>query len=430
MLIEFKLANFRSIGDEQVLSFVPSPAQKEHKENIWERNNYAILNAIALYGANGSGKSNILRALSMFVMLVHNSSKAASTQMLPYDPFLLREGYEQRPTMMELTFLVDGIRYRYGFEYSSTTIEREWLMRKAIGREVSLFEREGDVIEVSSGLKGSPKLIDTATEATKDNALYLSVLDMMNVDEAKSIMSWMNHMLVLDGLNTEMYQVRTVDLWKQPMYQSKIQNYLSKVGLDLQGLRVQERSLDLPQGNVREQAVLVKHAAYDKDGNRTDRMVEWNANARESEGSRKVLHMSGPILWSLANGGVLIVDEIEAKLHPIMTLNTIELFMDEKTNPNRAQLLFATHDTNLLTYAHLRRDQIYFTEKNRWESTELFSLSDFVYYQDKDGKQVPGKERPDVDKAKRYIEGRYGAIPMLGEFNEYIQSIVWQSEEK
>ena len=140
------------------------------------------------------------------------------------------------------------------------------------------------------------------------------------------------------------------------------------------------------------------------------------------------MHLSGPILWALVNGGILVVDEIEAFLHPIMTLNTIEIFLDPKSNPNKAQIVFATHDTNLLSYAKLRRDQIYFAEKNKWESTELFSLSDFKYYGERNGQTISESERPDVDKEKRYIEGRYGAIPTLGEFNQYIRSI-WQEEE-
>jgi hypothetical protein len=117
-----------------------------------------------------------------------------------------------------------------------------------------------------------------------------------------------------------------------------------------------------------------------------------------------------------ANGGILVIDEIEAAMHPIMTLNTIDLFLNQESNPNHAQLIFATHDTNLLSYSELRRDQICFVEKNRWESTELYSLSDFVYFGEKNGMFKSEKERPDTDKEKRYLEGRYGAIPVLGDF--------------
>ena len=157
------------------------------------------------------------------------------------------------------------------------------------------------------------------------------------------------------------------------------------------------------------------HRIYDSQYQETQKSIAWELNKNESPGTQKVFHLSGPILWTLINGGILIIDEIEGKLHPIMTLHTINMFLNNKTNPNHAQLIFATHDTNLLSYANLRRDQIYFTEKNPWESTEFYSLSDFIYMDKKNG--IPEKERPDTDKEKRYFEGRYGAIPVLGNFN-------------
>lgn len=170
------------------------------------------------------------------------------------------------------------------------------------------------------------------------------------------------------------------------------------------------------------------HQTYDKDGNPTGIKMSWGFEEHESEGSIKTLQMTGPIIWALANGGVLIIDEIEAKLHPILTLNVIDMFLDEKCNPKKAQLIFATHDTNLLSFAKLRRDQIYFCEKNKWESTEIFSLSDFVYFGERDGKVVEEKERKDSDKERRYMEGRYGAIPVLGKFKENIMNILWHEK--
>ena len=119
-----------------------------------------------------------------------------------------------------------------------------------------------------------------------------------------------------------------------------------------------------------------------------------------------------------------------SKLHPIITLNIIDMFLDPNCNPKHAQLIFATHDTNLLSYSKLRRDQIYFTEKNKWESTELFSLSDFVYFNEKNGEIIEEKERKDTDKERRYLEGRYGAIPFLGDFKNQINKMLWQREEE
>ena len=175
--------------------------------------------------------------------------------------------------------------------------------------------------------------------------------------------------------------------------------------------------------------VYSEHRVYDADANPTDRYIKWEFNERESSGSKKAFQFSGPILRALATGGVLIIDEIEAKLHPIMTLNTTDIFLNPRSNPNQAQLIFATHDTNLLTYSSLRRDQICFVEKNKWESTELYALSDFVYFTERKGEVFAEKERPDTDKEKRYFEGRYRAIPALGNFRNYIQDSQWQEKE-
>ena len=162
-------------------------------------------------------------------------------------------------------------------------------------------------------------------------------------------------------------------------------------------------------------SVQAVHKIYASDGKETGKILAWKFDERESKGTIKALHLSGPIISALKNGGVLIIDEIEAKMHPLITLNTINIFLNKETNPNNAQLIFATHDTNLLSYSNLRRDQIYFTEKNEWKSTEIFSLSDFIYLGET-GISKPAKERPDSDKEKRYFEGRYGAVPFLGSF--------------
>lgn len=446
MLLEFKVSNYRSIGDEQILSLVPAPKQKDHLQNIITKGRYQALNAISLYGPNGGGKSNILKAMSLLDRLVHISARTSSTTHLPYDPFLLREGWEEKPTSFEISFVSDDNRYRYGLEFTESEIIKEWLFRKSSGREVSLFEREGETIDVSSGFNGSKKIIDAAIEATRSNALFLSTCDMLNVDEAKRIMQWFKHFSMVDGLNTEIEEIQTVELWKNKEYREKIRQYLASLNLNLVDVDVTTKDFeeselpdDIPKSiksrlaktlkGKQSYTVFAKHRIYDAEAKPTDKMHTWKWEDRESSGAKKAFQLSGPVLWALANGGVLIIDEIEAKLHPIMTLNTIDVFLDKESNPNNAQLIFATHDTNLLSYSKLRRDQIYFAEKNNWESTEIFSLSDFVYFGEKSGEFKSEKERPDTDKEKRYFEGRYGAIPALGHFQKFIRKTQWQKEE-
>lgn len=437
MLIEFKVSNYRSIGEEQTISLIPAPKQKDHLENIIDNGRHQALNAIALYGPNAGGKSNLLRSMSHLDMMVQLSSRSSSTARLPFDPFLLRLGWEVRPTKFEITFVTNESRYRYGFEYNPSVIEREWLYRKSVGREVSLFERQGEVIDIGSGFKGPKKLLDAAVEATRKNALFLSTCDMLNVEEALIIMKWFLNFRTVDGLNTEMERYQTVSLWEDETYREKIKNYLALLSLNIADVDVRSKEFeeselpdDMPQHlrsrisemmtGKKSYTVFANHMIYDSEGKPGKYRESWEWEERESSGAIKALEMSGPILKTLVNGGVLIIDEIEAQLHPILTLNTINIFLDKASNPNNAQLIFSTHDTNLLTYSNLRRDQICFAEKNAWESTELYALSDFVYFGERNGKPVSEKERPDTDKEKRYFEGRYGAIPALGGFKKFI----------
>lgn len=422
MLIEFKTSNYRSIGDEQILSLLPSTKLKDYPKNILETEKYQGLNAAVLYGANASGKSNVLKAIELLNQLLYTSSKASSTTKLPYTPFLLKEGYENLPTRFEISFVIAEMRYRFGVEYNKDRVLTEFLYRKKSSREVLLFFRELDTIEVSSGFNGSHKLIDAAIEATRDNSLFLSTCDMFNVEEAKSIFKWFDKLVYVDGLNTHQEAFATMKLWEDKDYQEKIKNYLSSLNLGFHDLEVfaegtypihAEKSSGILE-NRKESKPFAKHHIYDAENNKTMQSRSWALEENESKGTEKAFHLSGPLLKILTEGGVLIIDELEAKMHPIMTINTINLFLDKQTNPKQAQIIFATHDTNLLTYATLRRDQINFVEKNSWESTELYALSDFKYFNENIGKE--SSERIDSDKEKRYLEGRYGAIPMLGSF--------------
>ena len=166
MLVEFSVTNYRSIGEKQTLSLTPAPKQKEYPENIFSENQFSTLNVIAIYGSNASGKSNLLRCISVMDEIVHISSRTSSTTKLPHDPFALKEGYADKPTEFEIVFVTDEKRYRYGFSYNQSSIVNEWLYRKNVGREVPLFLREGEVIDVRSGFVGSKKLIDTAVEVS------------------------------------------------------------------------------------------------------------------------------------------------------------------------------------------------------------------------------------------------------------------------
>jgi AAA15 family ATPase/GTPase len=223
---------------------IPAPKQKDHEQNIILTNKYRALNAMALYGANAGGKSNILNAMSLLGKIVNISARTSSTTKLPHDPFLLREGWSNKATVFEILFVIDDKRYRYGFAFTAEAIKQEWLFRKSASREVSLFEREEDVIDVSSGFNGTKKILDAAIEATRTNALFLSICDMLNVEEAKLIMKWFRHFNMIDGLNTEIEELKTVQLWQKEGYREKIKQYLSSVCLNIEDIDVATKSFD------------------------------------------------------------------------------------------------------------------------------------------------------------------------------------------
>lgn len=447
MLLEFKVTNFRSVCEEQVLSLRPEPRHKDVPANIFMRGKHSALNALALYGPNDSGKSNLLAAISLLDSLVSTSTKGSSTESLPYDPFLLRKGWEEKPTEFEITFVANDFRYRYGVSYIANAVVREWLYRKGVGREVILFVREGDIIEVKSSLEASPAVIAAAIESTRPNSLFLSWCDSYNISEAKQIRQWFYRLRSVDGLDTHFEGINTAEMLRESDLAEPIRAYLTSLGLKVMGVEVEKVQFDetllpdnLPKAMRREMAkslqgatksvVMATHRVYDAKGQPSTESRTWEWSDRESAGAIKALEISGPIIWTLAHGGVLVIDEIEASLHTQLTQNTVNLFLNLATNPQGAQLLFATHDTNLLTYLDLRRDQICFAEKNRWEGTETYALSDFQYLPLAGaGKQSDvsiSLERPDTDKEKRYLEGRYGAIPSSADFQRFVaQHTAW-----
>lgn len=440
MLLEFRASNFRSICEEQVLSLVPVAKQKEYPTNILEQGKHKALNALALYGPNDSGKSNLLSAIGLLDRMVGTSGNWASTAPMPYDPFLLREGWDTKPTQFELTLVAGDSRYRYGVTYRASGVEREWLYRKSVGREVVLFEREGDIIEAGVGLAASAKVLEAAIESTRPNALFLSMCDRFNIPEATNLMQWFGKLIPLDGLNTSFERHNTAELLNDSELAPYIREYLISLSLRVIDVGVESHEFDeatlptgMPKSMRREivrnltgkttQTVTATHRVYDAQGQPTPETRTWDWAERESAGAVKLLEISGPVMWTLVRGGVLIIDEIEAKLHTQLTLHTVNLFLNPAVNTRRAQLLFATHDTNLLTYAQLRRDQICFAEKNKWEGTETYALSDFHYLPLGSDKPSAGTERPDVDKEKRYLEGRYGALPATADFKRFVEQL-------
>lgn len=388
----------------------------DQEESLIKVCGYRLLPVAVFYGANSSGKSNLLSAIHTMRQIVINSVRLNNGDKLPYDPFALDTESGDRSTFFEIQFVSRDRVYRYGFEYTSTEIISEWLYEKSsdMPDEKELFLRAADEIEVSGEnfQEGVGK-----EELTNSNRLFLSLVAQLKGVISNSLMKWFETCNSLSGIDSEGYMGFTLRMFKEHLagadeaqalfktlqlgfsrFSVNTASNFSKEVLDSLPDNLRESvEKDLAEGKIVE--ATTSHPIYDDQGNVVAER-EFPKDKMESEGTKKVIELSGPLFDTLISGKTLIVDELDSKLHPLLTRNLVLLFMDKERNSKGAQLIFATHDTNLLDTSILRRDQIWFAEKDQSESTDIYSLIEFQ------------KSGDDVEK--NYIRGRYGAIPFIG----------------
>lgn len=420
MLTSFTVKNYRSFKLERTFSMETSSI-KEHKESVIQRGKYNLLPLAVFYGANSGGKSNLIHAIYTMCSMVRRSVKLNEGDTLPYDPFALDEDSESKPTEFEIQFIKDEVLYRYGFEYDKTDIISEWLYEKRFGeREYELFLRSRDVIDVSAKRFSEGKGKEFLTNS---NRLFLSLVAQLKGEKSNLVMGWFADCNVVSGINSEVYEAFTLQMFLENLKEAhQAQEFFKTLQLGFTSFSVKET--DIPKDILenapkslrlqleKENSIgsmfepITTHNIYDESGHVVGER-NFKKNLMESEGTNKVIEISGPIFDTLNEGKILIVDELDAKLHPLLTRNIVLLFMDPDKNKHGAQLIFATHDTNLLDLSLIRRDQIWFAEKDNVESTDIYSL---VEFKDENGNKV----RNDRDIKSDYIRGRYGAIPFIG----------------
>lgn len=432
MLIQFTVSNFLSVKESATLNMLAvKPIKEFEDENVFDVDRYSLLKSSVIYGANASGKSNILKAMGFFKWFAVNSAKETQVdENIDVTPFKLSTETESLPSSFEASFLVDGIKYRYGFDVDDESVKTEWLLFSTKIKEYPLFIRDGQMIEVFKEFKEGKGIEDK----TRKNALFLSVVAQFNGEKSKSIIRWFNEFNMISGLADRHFEGFTASLLEDERYKKLIMNLMSDADLgfkDINVLDVEITSESLPNNMPDElKSILLKetkgkrgydietfHEKFDVEGN-VESLVRFDFDDEESEGTKKYFRLAGPILDTLEDGGVIIIDELDARLHPSLTKSIVQLFNTPKVNRKNAQLIFATHDTNLLNACMFRRDQIWFTEKRRDASTDLYSLAEY--------KLERGKVRKDASFEKDYIKGRYGAIPYVGDFENLLSSSLWQ----
>lgn len=418
MLISFTVSNFRSFKESRTFSMKAASIQ-EFKDFVREDCETNVLPVVAFYGANSSGKSNLLRAMQTMRGVLLSSIKTNPSETLDTDVFALDEEYSKVPTHFEVVLSINSKMFRYGFEYNSKKIMREWLYDTTKDKEKMLFTRNEAGIGVDEKLFSEGK---DKEEMTADNRLFLSLVAQLNGKTSISIMNWFQNFKILSGIKDDDLKFFSIEyLSKSSPESNKAKNFLDELDLGFSGLKASDTDLlnAIPKKNQKkiDKDLILKfftsplpslksgHMVLSSNGSISEQF--FPVDDMESEGTKKILNMSGPIVDALTNGLTLVVDELDAKLHPLLTKKIIEKFNSPESNPNNAQLIFATHDTNLLSNKILRRDQIWFAEKNRNdESTDLYPLSDIR-------EQNGDKIRNDRIYEKDYINGKYGAIPFL-----------------
>ncbi len=418
MLIEFSVANYLSFKDKVTLSMEAGNIKEYEEDNTFEAGKYHLLKSAAIYGANASGKSNLIKAMDFMKDFIQNSSKdSQSGEEINIIPFKLNIITENQPSFFEIILFIEGITYRYGFEVTQDEVISEWLFETNKKPKV-LFLREEGNIDVKSSFKEGKNLEDK----TRTNALFLSVVAQFNGKIANKILDNLTATVIFIGvINKNFWTSFTIMHLNDSEEKSMILPFLSKADLGIVAIEVdkninfdnffeqdeqgQKKLADSTFGEI-----YMKYDKYDGIGNIIGHEL-LNLETSGSEGTKKYFNLFGLITSTLKLAGTLFIDEIDAKLHPILTKQIIKLFNSKETNPKNAQLIFATHDTNLLSAGILRRDQIWFTEKNRQGATDLYSLLEFKLDDD-------SKVRNDASFEKDYLKGRYGAIPYLGDFSK------------
>ena len=407
MLLRFRFSNFRSFRSEQELSLIAGPFTDlpdvpRHPSGI----NEGVLPCAAIYGANASGKTNVIQAIGFMasaVSLSHRDWKPDGP--IPREPFMADEESRREPSEIEADFLLAGVRHRYGFRVDSQAVLEEWLCVYPKGKKQTWFHRKrGNPIVFSNKMPGENRTIENLT---RQNSLFLSAAAQNAHEALLPIFTWLSGLLFVIGDRSSEH--RTM-LCRKVDYKSEIARLVSNADLGIAEMTLEDTKFPDTTKALRDAVVTIyklpqemaKSDTYQvirllhRLGNTT---VPFNMD-QESDGTLAYLALLGPAVDAIKKGTPLLIDELDASLHPLLAIQLIRLFNTPSSNPKGAQLIFNTHDTNLLSGGVLRRDQIWFTEKGNDATSHLYALSDF-------------KPRRQENLQSGYLQGRYGAIPFI-----------------
>ncbi len=418
MLVEFSVTNFKSIKSKQTFSMTKAKGVELEESNSFKSegmSNLALLRSAAIYGPNAAGKSNFIEAMrTMAYIVTESASELQRGDKLPVEPFKLDPQTRDSAAEFEVVFISKGIRYQYGFASTKNRITEEWLIAFPKGRAQHWFARllnnkkEGYQWEMGNALQGKKQLW---IESTRSNALFLATAVQLNSKQLQPVYDWFDTILRTTTV-TGWTPGFTASLCGDPENKEKVLNLLKAADIDIQDISLKKKMFDendIPDDLPEEvKAKISKNMEGKEILDELHMMHEDSRGAliafdfdEESDGTRKLFSFAGPWLDTLKHGSVLFVDELHDNLHPRLVQFLVELFHNNETNPNNAQLVFTTHETTILNQDVFRRDQIWFCEKGDDHATSVFPLTDFS----------PRKGRENLELS--YLAGRYGAVPYV-----------------
>lgn len=424
MLIEFSFRNYRSFRDKAVLS-MEATGFSSFKNCLIPCGSIKLLPGVAIYGKNSGGKSNLIRAFWLAVQFIKNAQRTQhENATIPVVPFGLNDYSINEPTEFNFVYTLNGNKYWYGFAATKENVLQEYLYHAPNGQKALVFLRNGMEFKFTED-KAKRKLI---SEAVAENQLFFSVACTMNDAACVSAMRWFRERIFFSRNYSDIprqlleYSEDTNMLKAISDYAKAADFGIKDMQFEINSQEVHENTTfppNMPEGikaallqfvhtlsetsnnsevrlKMGEVNATTQHAGVDKAGNKALYTLELQD---ESDGTRKLMAIAPAIESVLANGGLLLVDEIERELHPILVDFIVAKFQSKRTNPNGAQIIFTTHNTELMNMELIRKDQLYFADKSEADgASELYSISNFF-------------TRTTENIRKGYLLGKYGATP-------------------
>lgn len=425
MLIEFRFRNYRSFRDEAVLSMEATGLGTFRNSLIHFTNDTKLLPGVAIYGKNGGGKSNVIRAFWLAVQFIRNAQRTQHEKAeIPVMPFALNDYSNEEPTEFHFVYVVDGVKYWYGLSATKEKVYSEYLYHAPKKQKALVFSREGQEFTFTEE-KPRRRLI---SEAVRENQLFFSVACTMNDSACISAMRWFRECVFFSRDYSDIPR-QLLDYYEDKNMLRAISDYAKAADLGIEDMQFEFNNQDIgedgsfpdnmPEGikaaltqfmhtlsetsgnsevHLRMGQVTAKSSHYGEDSNGQRGLYSLDLSD-ESDGTRKLMALAPAIESALRTGGILLVDELERELHPMLVNFIISKFQSKKSNPNGAQIVFTTHDTELMSMELLRKDQLYFADKDTADgSSELYSISEF-------------STRTTDNIRKGYLVGKYGATP-------------------